>query len=62
MDMSERGEEFDAKKAAYEAANEKLLRLTEMPDKTVSVEDYKAQIRKALAASRRAHKALLEAW
>lgn len=60
--MSERGADFDAKKAAYEAASEKLLRLTEMPDKTISVDEYKAQIRKALATSRRAHKAMLGAW
>lgn len=60
--MSERSADFDQKKAAYEAANEKLLRLTEMPDKTISVDEYKAQIRKALAASRRAHKAMLAAW
>lgn len=60
--MSERGDNFDAKKAAYEAARDHLLRLTDMPDKSISVDEYKVQIRKALAASRRAHKAMLGAW
>ena len=60
--MSERGSEFDAKKEAYEVACENLLRLCEMPDKTVSVDEYKVQIRRARAESRRAHKELLAAW
>jgi len=60
--MSERGETFDAAVVIYEAAQKRLLDLTETPDKTVTVAQYRAHLQDALKAQQRAHKAMMEAW
>jgi hypothetical protein len=60
--MSERGEEFDAAVVIYEAAQKHLLDLTEAPDYSVSVSEYRAKLKAALQAQQRAHKAVMAAW
>lgn len=60
--MSERGESFDAAVVIYEAAQQRLLDLTETPCKAVSVNEYRAHLRDALRAQQRAHKAMMAAW
>lgn len=60
--MSERGEEFDAAVVIYEAAQKRLLDLTEQPCKGVSVSEYRAHLKAALLAQQRAHKAMMAAW
>ena len=60
--MSERGETFDAAVVIYEAAQKRLLDMTESPDHTVSVAEYRAHLKEALQAQQRAHKAVMEAW
>jgi len=59
--MSEQGEAFDAARDAYDAARENLRAVIDCPDKTISVDEYKAQIRDARRAAQRAHKAMLAA-
>lgn len=60
--MSERGEGFDAAVVIYEAAQKRLLDLTENPDHSASVSEYRAHLKDALQAQQRAHKAMLAAW
>ena len=60
--MSERGSDFDAKREAYEAAQEKLRALIEGPDKGVHFSEYRRQLKAALDAQQRAHDAMLAAW
>lgn len=60
--MSERGEDFDAAVTLYEAVQQRLLDLTEHPDKSLSVDEYRAHLKAALRAQKRAHKAMLAAW
>jgi hypothetical protein len=60
--MSERGEAFDAAVVIYEAAQQRLLDMTDSPDKSVSVAEYRAHLKEALRAQQRAHKALMAAW
>lgn len=60
--MSERGEDFDAAVVIYEAAQQRLLDLTEQPRKDVSVTEYRANLKEALKAQQRAHKAMMAAW
>ncbi len=60
--MSERGPIFDAAREAYEAAQQRLLALTETPDYTVTVDDYRAKLKRALQDQRKAHKKVREAW
>lgn len=60
--MSERGEDFDAKREAYEAAQAKLLDLIDGPDNRVPVSVYRSQLKAALQAQQRAHKAMIAAW
>ena len=60
--MSERGESFDAAVVIYEAAQKRLLDLTETPDKSVTVVQYRAHLQDALKAQQRAHKAMMAAW
>jgi hypothetical protein len=60
--MSERGESFDAAVALYEAAQKRLLDLTETPDKSITVAQYRAHLQDALKAQQRAHKAMMAAW
>jgi len=59
--MSERGADFDAKREAYETARAKLAQLYDNPDKSVSVDTWRMQIRAAQAASNSAHAAMLAA-
>jgi hypothetical protein len=60
--MSERGKDFDAAVVIYEAAQQRLLDLTEAPDKSVTVSEYRAHLKEALRAQQRAHKAMMAAW
>lgn len=60
--MSERGESFDAAVVIYEAAQQRLLDMTETPDYSVSVSEYRAHLKDALKAQQRAHKAMMQAW
>jgi hypothetical protein len=60
--MSERGEQFDAAVVVYEAALKRLLDMTEHPDKSVTVAEYRAHLADALKAQQRAHKAVMAAW
>jgi hypothetical protein len=60
--VSERGEEFDAAVVIYEAAQKRLLDLTENPDKSITVSEYQAHLQAALKAQQRAHKAMMAAW
>ena len=60
--MSERGEVFDAAVVVYEAAQKRLLDMTEAPDYSVTVAQYRAHLKEALQAQQRAHKAVMEAW
>ncbi len=60
--MSERGKDFDAAVVIYEAAQKRLLDLTETPDKSISVSEYRAHLKAALQAQQRAHKAMMAAW
>jgi hypothetical protein len=60
--VSERGKDFDAAVTLYEAAQKRLLDLTEAPDKSVSVSEYRAHLKDALRAQQRAHKAMMAAW
>lgn len=60
--MTERGADFDAKREAYEAAQGKLLDLIDQPDYKVPVSEYRAQLKAALQAQQRAHKAMMGAW
>jgi hypothetical protein len=60
--VSERGQEFDAAVVIYEAAQQRLLDLTEAPDKSVTVTQYQAHLNAALKAQQRAHKAMMAAW
>lgn len=60
--MSERGETFDAAVVIYEAAQRRLLDLTEQPCKDVTVADYQVHLKDALKAQQRAHKAMMAAW
>lgn len=60
--MSERGEVFDAAVVIYEAAQKRLLDLTEQPCKDMPVSEYRALLRDALKAQQRAHKAMMAAW
>ena len=59
--MSEQGEDFDAKREAYETARAKLAWLYDHADKTISVDAWRQQIRAAQAASNSAHAAMLAA-
>lgn len=60
--MSERGADFDAKMAACDKARTALAKLIDEPDKTVSVDEYRAKIKAAMKANQRAHKAMMAAW
>ena len=60
--MSERGEAFDAAVVIYEAAQKRLLDLTEQPCRDLSVAEYRAHLKAALQAQQRAHKAMMAAW
>lgn len=46
----------------YDDARAWLMFLIDNPDKTVSVDDYKAQIRGARKAVADAHKAMVKGW
>lgn len=59
---SERGWDFDAKREAYEAAQGKLLDLIDGPTCTASVSEYRRELKSALQAQQRAHKAMMAAW
>ena len=56
--MSERGEEFDAKREAYENARADLARLYDAPDKTTAVQMYRGRLKRAQQAVLKAH----DAW
>lgn len=60
--MSERGPRFDAAVVVYEAAQQRLLDLTEQPCKDMPVSEYRAKLKDALKAQQRAHKAVMAAW
>lgn len=60
--MSERGPHFDAAVVVYEAAQQRLLDLTEQPCKDMPVSEYRAMLKDALKAQQRAHKAVMAAW
>lgn len=60
--MSERGPKFDAAVVLYEAAQKRLLDLTEQPCKDMPVSGYRAILKDALKAQQRAHKAMMAAW
>jgi hypothetical protein len=60
--MSEQGENFDKARETYEAAQKRVLDLTETPNKSLSVSVYRAHLKGALKAQQRAHKAMMEAW
>jgi hypothetical protein len=59
--VSERGEDFDAKREAYEAARADLARLYDSPDKSTQVHAYRGQLKRAQAAVLRAHNAMMAA-
>lgn len=60
--MSERGEDFDQKREAYEAAHAELMRLCDNPDKTMPVGEYRGQLRAAEVKMLEAHEAMMAAW
>ena len=60
--MSEQGESFDRAREEYEAAQQRLLDLTETPCKDQTVAEYRAHLKDALRAQQRAHKAMMAAW
>lgn len=61
--QSERaGEDFESKRTAYDHARDWLFFLIDQPDKTVSVREYRAQLKDAKQAHDRAHKAMMAAW
>lgn len=60
--MSERGQDFDAKRDAYNAAHSWLLFLIDHPERSVSPDEFKGRIRDAKAECDEAHKAMLAAW
>jgi hypothetical protein len=60
--VSERGDAFDAAVVIYEAAQQRLLDLTETPCKDQTVAEYRAHLKDALRAQQRAHKAMMAAW
>ena len=60
--MSERGEHFDAAVVVYEAAQKRLLDLTEQPCDEMPVSEYRAKLHDTLEAQQRAHKAVMAAW
>ena len=60
--MSERGESFDAAVVIYEAAQKRLLDMTEHPCKDQTVAEYRAHLKDALQAQQRAHRAMMAAW
>lgn len=60
--MSERGEDFDSKREAYETAQGKLLDLIDGPNCTVSISEYRRELKAALQAQQLAHKAMMSAW
>jgi hypothetical protein len=60
--VSERGKDFDAAVTIYEAAQQRLLDLTETPDKSLTVSEYRVHLKQALQAQQRAHKAMMAAW
>lgn len=61
--MSDRGPHFDAAVVVYEAAQQRLLDLTEQPCKDMPVSAYRpAVLKDALKAQQRAHKAVMAAW
>ena len=60
--MTERGADYDEARAAYLAAREELARLYDTPDKTVYVQVYRGQLRRAQANVTRTHKAMVDGW
>ena len=60
--MTERGPIFDAAREAYEAARGRLLGLTETPYYAVTVDEYRAMLKRALQDQQKAHGKMMEAW
>lgn len=53
---------FEDLRTAYDHARDWLFLLIDLPDKTVSVSEYQAQLKDARQAHDRAHKAMMAAW
>ncbi|UYM26584.1 hypothetical protein SEA_BAUER_35 [Arthrobacter phage Bauer] len=57
--MSERGEDFDAKREAYDHARAALEKLIDDPDKSVPVREYRDMLAAADAAVQDAHEEMM---
>jgi len=60
--MSDRGPAFDAAVVAYEAARAARDRIIDHPDRTISVDEYRARIADAQHKCHMAHRDMMEAW
>ena len=60
--MSDRGPAFDAAVVAYEAARTVRDHIIDHPDRTISVDEYRARIADAQHTCTMAHKNMMEAW
>lgn len=58
----ERGLEFAAKRDTYEEARGALQDLYDFPDKSITVSEYRAEVRAAQEAANAAHDAMMAAW
>jgi len=59
--MSERGTEFDTRREAYEAARDNLAGMINIPDKTVTIAEYRTRIKEAQKVAQAAHAAMIAA-
>jgi len=60
--MSDRGPAFDAAVVAYEEARSERDHIIDHPDRTISVNEYRARIADAQHTCMMAHKDMMEAW
>jgi hypothetical protein len=60
--MSERGEDFDAKREAYEAALTEYFDLIDQPRIYVPGGEYRRELEAALDKQQRTHQAMMAAW
>jgi len=60
--MSERGPVFDTAREAYEKARQDRDHIIDHPDRTISVDEYRARIADAQHTCWEAHKNMMEAW
>jgi hypothetical protein len=54
--------EFETRRLAHIAAMDDLMRLIDYPDKSLPLDEYRARLAAAQAATRVTHDALMDAW